>query len=222
VKHELRAQVIATAQKMSAQGLSRGTSGNVSARVPGGCFITPTGMPYEELRPSDVVELRLDGSVAGGQRAPSSEWRLHLGIYASRPEIGAIVHTHSMFATTLSILRREIPAVHYMIAVAGGSVVPCAPYATFGSAELAENAARALDGRKACLLANHGLVAAGVDLKDAFRVAAEVETVAEQYWRALQIGQPVVLDDAEMARVAEKFESYGQQPGQPGSRLRSV
>jgi L-fuculose-phosphate aldolase len=212
MKHELRAQVIAAAQKMSAQGLSRGTSGNVSVRTEGGMLITPTGMPYDELRPSDIVEVSDAGHVAGGQRLPSSEWRMHLGIYAGRPECGAIVHTHSMFATTLSILRRELPAVHYMLAVAGGSTVRCAPYATFGTEELARNAVAALVDRKACLLANHGLIALGADLGDAYRVASEVEGVAEEYWRALQLGQPHILDDAEMARVVDKFTSYGQQP----------
>jgi L-fuculose-phosphate aldolase len=206
----LRAEVVATAQRMSAQGLSRGTSGNVSARVDGGMLITPTGMAYESLGPSDVVEVTETGRVGLGRRAPSSEWRLHLGVYARRPEIGAVVHTHSMFATTFSILRREIPAVHYMIAVAGTTAIRCTAYATFGSAELAENAAAALATGKACLLANHGLVAVGVDLGDAFRVAAEIETLAEQYWRALQIGEPVVLDGAEMARVAERFATYGR------------
>jgi L-fuculose-phosphate aldolase len=211
LRHELRVAVIDTAREMNRTGLNQGTSGNVSARVPGGFLITPSGVSYETLAPQDIVELHMDGKAAGPRRLPpSTEWRLHLDIYAARPDAGAIVHTHSMFAATMSVLRAEIPAVHYMIAVAGGSTVRCAPYATFGTPELAAHAVKALEDRKACLLANHGLVALGSDLPDAFRVAREIELVAAQYWRALQVGKPCVLDDEEMERVLQKFSTYGR------------
>ncbi len=210
MKHQLRAEIIATAVTMNHTGLNQGTSGNVSARVPGGFLITPSGVPYDELRPHEIVELRMDGEVAGPKGLPaSSEWRMHRDIYAARADAGAIVHTHSMFATTLALLRKEIPAVHYMIAVAGGPTIRCAPYATFGTAELAAYAVAALDGRKACLLANHGMIAIADSLRGALRIAREVEALAAQYWRALQVGQPFVLDDAEMEIVQEKFKTYG-------------
>jgi L-fuculose-phosphate aldolase len=209
MKHELRAEVLATARRLNELGLAQGTSGNVSARVPGGCLITPSGIPFDELRPAEIVELRLDGTIVGGRR-PSSEWRLHTDLYASREDAAAIVHTHSLHATTIACHRRSIPAVHYMIAVAGGNDVRCAEYATFGSAELAAHAVRALDGRRACLLANHGLVALGGSLADALHVAREIELVAAQYWQALQLGEPFILDDAEMAAVHERFRGYGK------------
>lgn len=196
---------------MHAEGLTRGTSGNVSVRVEDGVLITPTGIPYPELSPDDLVEVRWDGTVPHGQRLPSSEWRLHRDVYQSREDAGAIFHTHSMFCTTLSCLRKPIPAVHYMIAVTGAAVVRCAEYATYGTAELSAAAGVALKGSKACLLANHGMVALGTDLRDAHKVAAEVEQLAEQYWRALQAGTPVILDDAEVARVIERFRTYGHQ-----------
>jgi L-fuculose-phosphate aldolase len=214
--HTLRTELHATARAMHAEGLAPGTSGNVSVRTPGGgLLVTPSGVPYETLTPSDMCELDAGGVPVGPRRlAPSSEWRLHLGVYAARPEVHAIVHTHSRFATTLACLRRELPAVHYMIAVAGGPTVRCARYATYGSAELATAAVEALAGRLACLLANHGLVALGASLPGALRVAREIELVAEEYWRALQIGQPFVLPDDEIAAVVAKFADHG--PLTPG------
>jgi len=213
VKHELRAEVIATARRTNDLGLSQGTSGNVSVRIGGGFLVTPSGMPYDELRPSDIVEVRTDGSLPGPARNPSSEWRLHRDIYEARPDAEAIVHVHSLHATALAIHRRGIPAVHYMIAVAGGNDVRCAPYATFGTEELARHTVSALEGRRACLLANHGLVALGDSLRQALHIAREVELVAAQYWHALQIGQPIVLDDAQMAEVHERFRTYGPRRG---------
>lgn len=210
--HERR-QVIDFARRMNDSGLNQGTSGNVSVRVDDGLLLTPTGVPYEDLTLEDIVQLRLDGTVPGfPQRAPSSEWRIHRDIYAAREEAAAIVHAHPMFSTTLAINRMDIPAVHYMIAMAGGSTIRCSGYATFGTEELSRLALEALAGRKACLLANHGMLAFGKDLPDAFKLAREVENLSGQYWRALQVGRPVVLDDAEMARVLEKFRTYGQQP----------
>ncbi len=207
-----RRALLEAARRMHAEGLTKGTSGNVSVRVDNGALITPTGIPYPALATKDLVEVRWDGSVPEGQRAPSSEWRMHRDLYQTRSDAHAILHTHSMFCTTVSVLRKPIPAVHYMIAVTGASVVRCADYATYGTAELSAAAQRALAGSKACLLANHGMIALGRDLDDAHRVASEVEQLAEQYWRALQAGTPVVLDDAEVARVIEKFATYGQQP----------
>lgn len=205
----IRERVIATALR-TLEHLTQGTSGNVSARIDGGFVVTPTGLPYEQLTPDDLVTMSLDGNVVGGRRAPSSEWRFHRDLYVDRPEFSAIVHVHSTFATSLACVRRAIPAFHYMVAVAGGVDVRCAAYATFGTEELSRNALAAMRGRKACLLANHGLLAAGRDPEDAFRVAHEIETLAKQYWHALQVGEPVVLDAAEMDVVLEKFRSYGQ------------
>ena len=205
-----REAIIATARRMNASGLNQGTSGNLSHRVEGGFLVTPTGLEYDSLRPEDIVLMRFDGSHEGPRR-PSSEWRFHRDILASRPEVSAVLHSHSLFCTTVACLRRSIPAFHYMVAVAGGSSIRCAPYATFGTEELSRHAVAALEGRKACLLANHGLITVGVDLGGAFKLAMEVETLAAMYLRALQVGEPVLLDEAEMAVVLEKFRTYGQQ-----------
>lgn len=206
----LRDKLVATAKRMSALGLTPGMSGNVSVRTSSGMLVTPSGMPYESLVPDDAVAVQLDGTIRPGQRAPSTEWQLHRDILASRTDVLAIVHTHSLFSTTLSMLRRPIPAVHYMVVLAGGDEIPCAEYATFGSAELALNAVTALRGGSACLLANHGMVALGSSLDGALRLAAEVETLASQYWHAAQLGQPHVLDRDELSRVRARFAEYGQ------------
>jgi L-fuculose-phosphate aldolase len=205
----LRAEIIATARAMTIRGLNRGTSGNVSARVAAGFLVTPSGMACETMQADDVVAMSAEGT-ARGPRAPSSEWRFHRDIYAARADVHAIVHAHSAFATTLACLGTDIPAFHYMIAVAGGTDIRCAPYATFGTQQLSDHALRALEGRKACLLANHGMIAVGANLAGAFGLAVEVEALAEQYWLALQIAKPNVLSDAEMAVVLEKFRTYGQ------------
>lgn len=210
----LRKDVIATARRTVAEWLTHGTSGNVSARAPEGFWITPTGIPYAALEPADLVLMDLDGNAVRGSRRASSEWRIHRDVYVARPEAGAVVHVHPPFATTISCLRKDLPAVHYMIAVAGGSTVRCAEYATFGTEELSGHTLAALEGRTACLLANHGLVALGADLAGAFRTALEVERVAELYWRALAaggVGAPAILDQNEMNRVVERFKDYGQQ-----------
>ena len=203
----LRQAIIATALQMNALGINRGKSGNVSARIDGGFLITPSALPYDETGPEDIVAVHEDSS-ATGTRAPSSEWRFHRAIYVARPEVQAIVHAHSPFATTLACLDRGIPAFHYMVAVAGGNDIRCAPYATFGTQELADHAVRALEDRAACLLAHHGMIAVGDSLKDALALAVEVETLAEIYWRALQIDQPHNLSDGEMERVVAKFSTY--------------
>jgi len=206
---ELREQIIATALGMNARGLNRGKSGNVSARIEDGFLVTPSGLAYELTQPADIVAMALDGT-ARGVRLPSSEWRFHRDIYAARHEVGAVVHAHSPFATSLSCLGRDIPPFHYMIAVAGGKDIRCAAYATFGTQELSDRALRALQDRNACLLGNHGMIAVGASLNAALALAVEVEALAEQYWRALQIGAPNLLSDAEMAIVLEKFRTYGQ------------
>lgn len=207
-----REALIATARRMNASGLNQGTSGNISHRVEEGFLVTPTGMEYDALRPEDIVLMRFDGSHEGA-RLPSSEWRFHRDILASRPEVHAVLHTHSLHSTALACLRRPIPPFHYMVAMAGGSDIRCAPYATFGTEQLSRHAVAALEGRKACLLANHGLIAVGANLAAAFKLAMEVETLAAMYLRALQVGEPVLLDEAEMAEALERFRTYGQQKG---------
>ncbi len=205
----LRAAVLATACAMSAQGLNRGTSGNVSVRTELGLLITPTGMDCVDMTEADIVSMRLDGNHEG-TRKPSSEWRFHRDVYAVRPEIGAVVHAHSPFATSLACIGSDIPPFHYMIARFGGSSVRCAPYATFGTQALSDQALIALEDRSACLLANHGMLVCGRDLRHALALAVEFETLCEHYWRALQIGEPKLLSEEEMAVVLEKFGSYGQ------------
>ena len=205
----LRREIVAACQDMNRRGINQGTSGNISARVAEGLLITPSGLPYDEMKVADIVPMKTDGSHAGRLK-PSSEWRFHTSIMATRPEVGAIVHTHSMFATTLSCLGLEIPAVHYMIAAAGGSNIRCVPYITYGTQELADAALKALEGRNACLLANHGMIVVGPTLKRAMWLAVEVETLAAQYWRALQVGKPNILTEAQIKTVMEKFQTYGQ------------
>jgi L-fuculose-phosphate aldolase len=205
-----RHEIVATARALCALDLNRGAAGNLSIRSGNGFLITPTGLPSDEMQPDDIVPMSMDGSWRGA-RKPSSEWRFHRDIYAARPEAGAIVHAHAPFATALACLRIDIPPFHYMIARFGGVSVRCAAYATFGTQALSDAALTALDGRCACLLANHGMLAFGRDLPHALDLAVELESLCEQYWRALQIGPPVLLSDAEMEVVLEKFESYGVQ-----------
>ncbi len=207
----LRQQIIDTARIMSDEGLSPGTSGNVSARWNGGMLITPTGMAYGDLIPEDIVFIDQRGEVTEGARKPSSEWRFHFSAYGARADAHAIVHTHSRYATALACCRKPIPAFHYMVAAAGGNDIPVAGYATFGTDALAGSVAGALEDRRACLMANHGVIACGADLDAALGLAREVESLAAQYVAALEAGEPHILDDAEMARVLERFRSYGQQ-----------
>ncbi len=205
----LRFDLLQTVVKLSRSGLSRGTAGNVSVRSHDGFLITPTGVPSEKLTPMSMVEMDMEGR-SNGTFKPSSEWRFHMDIYAARPDVGAIVHTHAPFCTALACQELGIPAFHYMIAVAGGKDIRCSDYATFGTQELSDAALRALDGRKACLLGHHGMIATGGSLAAALKLADEVEELAEQYWRVLQIGAPKLIPDAEMDRVLEKFKTYGQ------------
>lgn len=208
---ELRQAVVDTVRRMNALGINQGTSGNVSARFKNGMLITPSGMPYEQMTGSDVVWMRLrDAKVeAKAGLKPSSEWRFHRDILASRSDLDAVVHTHGKAVTTLACLHQDIPAFHYMVAVAGGDSIRCAPYALFGTQELSDLALKAMEGRKACLLGNHGMIAGDVSLEKALGVAVEVETLADMYWRALQVTRPAILSKAQMAEVLEKFKTYG-------------
>jgi L-fuculose-phosphate aldolase len=208
---DLRTMLIAVCRELTRLGLTYGTSGNVSVRCDARrFFVSPSGMDYGVLRADDVPLMDLDGRWFGLRR-PSSEWRFHRDIYQSRHDVGAIVHTHSPQATALACTGRGIPAFHYMVAVAGGRDIRCAPYYAFGTRELSEAALAALKDRKACLLANHGVIATGADLATAISLAGEVENLAQQYCAALLLGKVSILDDAEMCRVAEKFRTYGQQ-----------
>lgn len=206
----LRMRLVTVARRLAAGGLNNGTNGNLSARVPQGYIVTPSGMPYDTMHPDDLVFMGDDWTHGGGQRTPSSEWRLHRDIYRSRAEAAAVVHTHSPYATTLACLRRAIPAFHYEVALAGGTDIRCGDYDTFGTQGLSDRAVAALEGRRACLLANHGAVALGASIEEAFSMAEKVEALARLYWQALQVGEPAILDGDEMARVAEKFSAYGR------------
>jgi L-fuculose-phosphate aldolase len=206
----LRIEIVETARAMSASGLSPGRSGNVSARVADGMLITPSGLAYDVMAPGDIVQVAADGSVGPGQRAPSTEWHFHLAAYRARPDMNALVHTHSLHATVLACSGRSIPPFHYMVAIAGGSDIPLVPYATFGTPELASHVADGLRARKACLMAHHGQVAMGTTPAAALELAHEVEVLAEQYFKVLQLGPPQLLPEAEMAVVLEKFKNYGR------------
>jgi L-fuculose-phosphate aldolase len=207
----LRTMVLAACRELTRRGLTHGTSGNVSVRCDERRFlVSPSGMDYELLQADDVPLMDLDGRWLG-RRRPSSEWRFHRDILESRHDVGAIVHTHSPRATALACTGRGIPAFHYMVAIAGGRDIRCAPYRTFGTQELSDAALVALEDRKACLLANHGVIATGADLASAISLAGEVENLALQYTVALTLGEIRILDDAEMSRVIEKFRTYGQQ-----------
>lgn len=212
-----RRAIVQAARQLERSGLTHGTSGNVSVRVRGGFLITPTGIAPDALTAADVVRCDPAGVPASRQRVPSSEWRIHRDVYAARPDAGAVVHTHSPYATAIACLRQPLPAVHYMIAAAGGVDVRCAEYATFGTPELSRNVLGALESRQGCLLANHGVVALGADLPRAMRVGLEIERIAHVYWLTLAAGTPCLLAHDEMARVAERFREYGQ-PARATSR----
>lgn len=206
-------QLLNISQQLCSLGLNRGASGNVSIRMSNddgqaGFLITPSGMTVDKMTSADMVWMDFSGN-AVGNRQPSSEWRFHLDILQQRPEVNAVIHTHSMFATALSTLRRDIPAFHYMIALAGGDSIRCAPYALFGSQQLSDYALLALESRKACLLANHGMIAVGDSLEKALYITQEVETLCEQYLRALPVSEPHILSQQEMREVLDRFKSYG-------------
>jgi len=209
-EREARERLVAAARRMRDLGLNPGRSGNASLRFGAGFLVTPTGLAYERMEPEDIVLVEAASGAARGRRAPSSEWRLHRDIYARRPEAGGVAHTHSPHATTLACLRRPIPPFHYEVAFAGGSDIRCSGYATFGTQALSDGALAALEGRRACLLANHGAVAIGATVEEAVELAERVESLARLYWQALQVGEPVLLDEVEMDRVVEKFRTYGK------------
>jgi L-fuculose-phosphate aldolase len=203
-----RRDLIAHCLKMNGTGLNQGTSGNLSVRWADGMLITPSGIAYDQLEPEDIVFMNLDGRFEH-ELEPSSEWRFHRDIYVARPEVNAVVHAHPAHCTALAIRGMEIPAVHYMIAACGGPTVRCAGYHTYGTQELSEAAIEALQDRTGCLLANHGMIATGASLARAMWLAVEMETLARQYILSLQLGEPNILPDAEIARVVEKFKGYG-------------
>jgi L-fuculose-phosphate aldolase len=212
---DLRHQVIETCLAMNEQGINQGTSGNVSVRTDEGFLITASGIAYTKMKPEHVVEMDLDGGYRGDY-LPSTEWRMHLDIFKARPEAQAIVHTHSVYATALSCLRKDIPAFHYMIGVTGGSTLRVSDYAEFGTQALSDAMLKALEGRSACLLANHGQIAFGPDPGKALWLAGEIETLCRQYWAACLAGKPVILDEAQMKPVLARFKTYGRQAGRLG------
>jgi len=212
VTEDLRQELIAAAREMNRSGLNRGTSGNLSVRSGDGMLITPSGLPYDTLGEDDIVYLADGGDEqpnSTGQRKPSSEWRIHRDVYRARPDALAILHAHPAYSMALACLRRPLPAFHYMVAVAGGRDIRCAEYATFGSQALSDHVLQALKNRRACLMANHGIIALARDLAGALSLALEIEQLACSYLQCLAAGEPVLLDDAEMDRVLEKFKTYG-------------
>ncbi len=206
---ELRGEMVRVTKRLDELGLNRGSSGNLSVRFGEGMLITPSGFGAEGLSADDIVFVHMDGT-ARGRWQPSSEWLFHCDILKQRADAGAVVHTHSLAATALACLRKDIPPFHYMIALIGGDTIRCAQYATFGTQELSNNALIALKDRKACLLANHGMIAVGKDLDDAFKIAVEVETLSEMYLRALQVGEPILLSTQEFQDAQNRFASYGK------------
>jgi L-fuculose-phosphate aldolase len=211
---QLRAALAETAKQTVSHGLNQGSSGNVSVRLRDGFLITPSGLPNDTLEPDRMVFVVMDGQASGSLK-PSSEWRIHRDIYRARPEVTAVVHAHSPHAVSLSCLRRDIPPFHYMVAAAGGRDIRCTGYATFGTQALSDLILSALQDRRACLMANHGLVAVGAGLDAALSLAVEVEELCAQYWRAKLMGEPVLLSDAEMDEVLERFKHYGQRGDDP-------
>jgi L-fuculose-phosphate aldolase len=207
---DLRKKIIATCLRMNSEGINQGTSGNVSARTEEGFLITASGVPYATMKPEQVVEMDLDGGYRGDY-LPSTEWRMHMDIFRARPEAGATVHTHSIYATALACLRKDIPAFHYMIGVTGGTSLRVSDYAEFGTQELSNTMLKALEGRSACLLANHGQICFGPNLDKAISLAREIETLCQQYWAASLAGGPVVLTNDQMASVLRRFKTYGKQ-----------
>ena len=209
----LRQQLVTVARRMNGTGLNQGTSGNLSVRIEEGILVTPSSLPYEQMEVGDLVALDLSGQpLKEKQRRPSSEWRLHADVLSCRPEAMAVLHCHPIHATALACHDRGIPAFHYMVAIAGGDEIRCAPYATFGTKELSDNVVNALAQRNACLLARHGMVTLGKDLESALRVAVEVETLARMYLQALQLGEPPLLSMQQMQAVHAQFRGlhYGQ------------
>jgi L-fuculose-phosphate aldolase len=206
---DLRAALARTARRTVTEGLNQGAAGNVSVRLDAGFLITPSGLANDTLKPAQMVAMDFAGNARGALK-PSSEWRIHRDIYRARHDVHAVVHAHSPHAVSLACLRIDIPAFHYMVAVAGGKNIRCADYATFGTQALSDAVLAALTDRRACLMANHGLIAVGDSLDAALALAVEVEALCAQYWRAKLMGEPVLLSDPEMDEVLERFRNYGQ------------
>lgn len=206
-----RERIVAACLEMNRTGINQGTSGNISVRWQDGMLITPTSMPYDRMTPDDIVYLDMEGRPTGANQ-PSSEWRFHRDIMRAKPEVGAIVHAHPMYSTIIAIMGKEIPPLHYMVAIAGGHTIPLAPYATFGSAELSQHAVTALKDRTACLLQHHGMIATGPTLDRAMWLAVEVETLAQQFHGCLQVGGPPLLSVEEIDRVRARMSEYGHRP----------
>lgn len=215
--NDLRRKMVDICRRMNSSGINQGTAGNLSVRTGTGFLITPSSLPYDVMTPEDLVEMDFDGTYIG--RRPSSEWRFHRDILKNRPDINVVLHCHSMYATTLACHHKTIPAFHYMVGVAGGTTVRCAEYATFGTQALSDHALKALDGRLACLLGQHGQISLGKDLEQALWLAIEVETLARMYVQVLTLGDPPILSDAEMERVIDQMKrmSYGLGPEAEGS-----
>jgi len=207
---EARRAVLDAAQTMSRSGLSPGRSGNVSMRWKDGMLITPSAMPYERMTPDDIVETDGAGAPHDPSQVPSSEWRFHLAVLDARPDCHAVVHGHALNATALACAGRDIPAFHYMVAVAGGDDIPLVPYALFGTETLARHVAEGLRARNACLMANHGLIAIGASPADALELAQDVEILSAQYVKVLRLGTPKILSAAAMRKVLARFSTYGK------------
>jgi L-fuculose-phosphate aldolase len=206
---KLREALIQTALRMHREGINQGTAGNLSARVDDHFIITPSGMAYEDMQPGDLVSIDIASSEVIGSGRPSSEWRFHRDILANRKDVNVVLHAHPVFSTALACQHREIPPFHYMVAAAGGKRIRCADYALFGTQQLSDYVLQALDGNKACLMANHSIIALGKNLESALALAVEVETLAAQYIRVLQMGEPVLLSDAQMDEALDAFSGYG-------------
>lgn len=209
-----RRELVAAIRRLDALGLNRGSTGNASVRVAGGMLITPTGVGADTLRADGLVAVADDGTASGAWQ-PSSEWHFHRAIYRARSDVSAVVHTHSTHATALACQRRPLPAFHYMVAITGAASVPCVAYHTFGTEALSDAVVEGLRGGNACLLANHGLVTCGATIPAALKIALEVESLCESYLASLVLGEPARLDDDEMARVIEKFRTYGRTARRP-------
>ncbi len=206
----IRKEIIETCLKMESLGINQGTSGNISHRYKDGILITPSGVSYDILKPKDIVFVPFSSKKDWvGEYPPSSELDFHFDILKAKPEIDCVLHNHSTYATSMAICNQDIPAHHYMVAVGGGHKIPCAPYATFGTAQLSKNVIKTLNGYNACLLANHGVVTVANSLKKALWLAVEVENLAKQYIMAKQIGEPTILSGKEMDKIVEAFKSYG-------------
>lgn len=217
----IRISIVEALQSMARLGINKGTSGNISVRGNGGLYVSPTGLPYAGMTPDQIVFMNWDGTYSG-DTLPTSEWRFHRDILRERTELNAVVHTHSTCATAVSILGHDIPAIHYVVAAAGGNNIPCAKYATFGTPELGDEILKVMKGRRACLLAHHGTIAAGVNLARAMALSVTVEEMAALYLACLPHGKPPTLSEEEMERVLEKFKTYGQQPAKSTETLRQA